>query len=490
MKKIISKLIKDAGTKNVLILGDIMLDEYIFGTVSRISPEAPVPVVKRDRSEWCLGGAANVVANCKHIGLNVSLVGIINASDEAGKKVTEWLNNIRIPLNGLVFSQMRPTTNKVRIIAGNQQCVRLDKEDSSVLSDKELKEIIYKFEKNCKPNSVILLSDYAKGVVNESVVSHVISFAKKNNCIVIVDPKGMKFDKYKSVNCIKPNLSEFKQMLCYFELSQDDDVIVESGREVCRLLGLDKLIITMGEKGIHYISIDEDVFLPAYKKEVYNLSGAGDTVISFLALCFSHDLSISDTLRLSNKAASITISHVKTYAVSLEELLDQGESHEKKIYHDWARLKIELDWLRLDEKLVVFTNGCFDLLHSGHVFLLNEAKKRGAILVVGLNSDESIKRLNKGLERPINNLEERCGVIASLGVVDFVTVFDQDTPKKIIEYLRPNILVKGGDYAKEQVVGYDYMMRTGGEVYIVNLVPEKSTTKTIKKVIKMELLSV
>jgi len=476
MKKIINQL-KAAGTKEILVIGDVMLDEYVFGAVNRISPEAPVPVLKEEDRSWCLGGAANVAANCKHIGLNVHLIGLIGDNDRSGNIVFSMLKESNIPTTGMIKSAERVTTCKRRVMAKNHQMLRIDTESDRTISGAEFLEISSRIDMLCKPGMVILISDYAKGLVSKELIAYVISKARANQCTVMVDPKGPDFSKYYDVDYLKPNLKEFTQMVNFFNLPQQNSFI-ENGKRICKELRLRGLIITLGDKGIHFFSQDQDMLCPAVKREVYDLTGAGDTVFAFLALGIVHGLDMNNCLLLANKAASVAISHLKTYAVSLDELIDRHLEPSEKVFYDWASLKIELDWQRLDGKKVILTNGCFDILHSGHVHTLKEAKKLGDILVVALNTDDSIKKL-KGPSRPVNDLAERATMMAAIGVVDFVVPFDQDTPQALIEYLRPDVLVKGGDYKPETIVGYDFVTSYGGRVEIIDFVSGRSTTNLI-----------
>lgn len=478
MKKMIMQL-RAGGSKNVLIVGDVMLDEYFFGSVSRISPEAPVPVLKGEHTDWSLGGAANVAANCKHIGFDVALVGVIGQQDYEGEKILEMLSGLKISTAGIIKSSMRPTTCKKRFLAKNHQMLRMDSESSNDLTAKEFTDVVAAIDRLLKPSSMILISDYAKGMVSQELMNYILDKAKKLNCIVMVDPKGPNFIKYAGVDYIKPNAKEFGQIVDFFKLPADQS-LEENGRKICELLTVKGLIVTMGEKGIVYIDRQQMIFSPAYKREVYDLTGAGDTVFAFLALGLANNFALSECMRLANHAASVAVSHLKTYAVSLEELVDHLMEPAEKIYNDWASLKIELDWLRAEGKRVVFTNGCFDILHPGHISTLKEAKKHGDILVVGLNADESIRRL-KGPLRPINNLGYRATMMSAIGLVDFVVSFDQDTPQALIEYLRPDALVKGGDYKKEDIVGYDFITSYGGSVHVIDYLAGVSTTAIIKK---------
>ncbi len=488
MKQIIKDL-KNCGTKEIIVIGDVMLDEYWFGSVVRISPEAPVPVLQQTNKEWCLGGAANVAANCKHIGCNVSLIGVIGANDDEGNRLLTMVRDIGIDTTGLVKSTYRATTCKKRMMVKGHQLLRVDSECEQSLNAHELNELLSRIDARLVPGVTVVISDYAKGVVSGDVLAHIIKKSKTLGCLLLVDPKGTNFNKYAGVHYIKPNLKEFNQMVVSFNLPSDNSLI-ENGQKICKILSLRGLFVTLGERGIQYISEDESYYCSVFKREVYDLTGAGDTVLAFLAFTLSNGVSIEHCLQIANCAAAVAVSHLKTYAVSLDELIDRKSDSGEKIFYDWMHLKIELDWLRRGGKRVVFTNGCFDLLHSGHIHLLKEAKRLGDILVVALNSDESVRSLGKGPGRPINQLEERAILIAALGVVDFVVSFDQGTPKQLIEYLSPDILVKGGDYTVESVVGYDYVNSLGGNVMVVDYVPGRSTTSMVKKIEKLQELTI
>lgn len=480
MISIIKKL-KMVDAKNVLIIGDVMLDEYFFGTVSRISPEAPVPIVKREKVEWSLGGAANVAANCKAIGFNVDLIGLINESDKAGQKLISLLRDKDISSFGLVSTNKRHTTCKNRIMSGNHQLMRLDIEQSFSVSLEEEKNIIKKIHDLIKKDSIILVSDYSKGTISESIFKEIIKVAKEKNCLILVDPKGPDLGKYFCANYLKPNANEFKELIKFFKLEQQDSII-NNGRKICECLKLDGLIITLGSKGLQFISKTDSIFIPANKKEVYDLTGAGDTVFSFLCLGFAHGLPIEQTLKLANLAASIAVSHLKTYSVSLDEVLNEFKEENKSI-NDWSELKIKLDSLKKQGKKIVFTNGSFDILHTGHIYSLQEAKKQGDVLLVALNTDDSVKRY-KGKSRPINSLSDRAKLIEAIEVVDFVTSFDQDTPAELIKYLCPDVLVKGGDYKIDQIAGGEFVISRGGRVHIVNYQKGYSTTNLVESMKK------
>lgn len=482
MKNLITK-IKNSTLKKIIVIGDIMLDEYVFGSVSRISPEAPVLVVKEEKKEWSLGGAANVVLNCKNVGCQVDLIGIINSADIIGKKVLTILAQNGISASNLVQSDDRVTTCKKRVLNNNHQLLRIDVEDDKDLTEREYISLLENISKSIMPDSIILISDYAKGVINKNLLKKIIDLAQKNNCKILVDPKGSNFEKYHGVDFIKPNYKEYTLILDYLGLSLNDS-IVKNGRIICEKLSIKGLIVTLGEKGLHFVSNDEDCFIPALKHDVYDLTGAGDTAFAFLALGFAANLNINDSLKMANTAAGIAVSHLKTYAVRLDDLVDKNIFSDKKIFYDWTKLKIELDWLKGSGKKIVFTNGCFDLLHSGHLHVLNQAKSKGDVLVVAINTDESVKRY-KGDARPIKTLQERLNIMAAFGMVDFVVIFDEDTPKELIKYLNPDVLVKGGDYSKDNIAGADYVLSNGGSVEIVDLQPDRSTSNLVSAIQKI-----
>jgi D-beta-D-heptose 7-phosphate kinase/D-beta-D-heptose 1-phosphate adenosyltransferase len=483
MKEIINSL-KCYHKRDVLILGDVILDEYLFGNVERVSSEAPIPVVNEQSYEYCLGGAGNAALNCFNIGLNTIFVSVIGKGDFAGRKVLSLLKNSNMLTAGLIESPERKTTLKKRVVVKNQQLICIDSESRNPLSEKELSLVTDKFDSLIKPGMLVLISDYDRGCITPELLQYVVLKAKALGCTLLVDPSGPDYFKYRGVNYIKPNLKEISEMISSFDLNEQDGLEV-NGKHLCSLLDLDGVFVTLGEKGIKFISAEKVVSAPTQTKEIYGLAGAGDTVFAFIALGLSSNLTIETCLNLANKAAAIAISHVKTYVVSLDELLDRDMEYADKIYSDWAHLKIELDWQSRGKKKVVLTNGCFDILHAGHVHLLREAKKLGDILIVALNSDDSVKRLGKGAGRPINSLKDRAEVIAALGVVDFVVSFEQDTPEALLEYLKPDVFVKGGDYDAENMIGSDIVKRYGGKVKTINFLSGFSTTKIIKTIEKV-----
>lgn len=485
MKKIIEQLMR-SNKEKVLIIGDVMLDEYIFGEVDRISPEAPVPVVKHSKTERSLGGAANVALNCKKIGFEVQLLGVIG-NDKSGEVFLSLLRSNSLPTDNILISKDRATTTKKRIMSINQQLLRVDFEDNFLMLPMERAYIYLQLSMHIPNCKIILISDYAKGVIDEQMVEYIVGLARKHNCIVLVDPKGPLFNKYKGVDFIKPNFKEFKQMCEFFGLSKEKP-LVENARHICDSLNLKGLFITLGEKGMQYVSSSEAIFSPAVKKEVFDLTGAGDTVSAFLALGIINYLKIDECLKLANHAAAIAIGYLKNYAVGMEELFTARSVGSRKYIEDWILLKNEIQRLKDKNKKIIFTNGCFDLLHPGHVKYLQEAKNMGDILIVALNTDASIQRI-KGMHRPIQNLESRASIMEALESVDFVTTFDEDTPKSLIELIKPDILIKGGDYKVENIVGYEFVTSYGGKVIVVNFEQGHSTTNIVSKIKELNLSS-
>lgn len=491
MKEIINQL-KLFKKKEVLVIGDVMVDEYVVGNVERISSEAPIPVVKEVSHDYCIGGAGNVAANCVEIGFKATIISIINDSDFAGQKILSLLKNSKMPISGIIKSKSRKTTHKKRIVSKNQQLLCLDSEDVKPLSKSELKLACEKIDLLMKPSMVILISDYDRGFITPEFVEYIIKKASILKCLVMVDPSGPDYLKYKGADYIKPNLKEFNEILSFLNLNVSNDII-KNGLEVCKKIQCKGLFVTMGERGIQYISPELRLNSPTQAKEIYGLAGAGDTVFAYLALCVSCNLPFDISLMIANKAAAIAVSHVRTYTVGLDELINKEIEFSEKIFTEWPHLKIELDWQSLGKKKVVFTSGCFDILHAGHVYLLKEAKKLGDILVVGINSDESIKRLGKGSGRPVNVFENRANIVAALGMVDFVVKFDQSSPKELLEYLRPDVFVKGGDYVasknskndelfKNFIDECDVVKKYGGAIKMIELIPDLSTTNIIKKI--------
>ena len=461
----------------ILVVGDIMLDKYSIGDSSRVSPEAPVPVVKVKKEKFVLGGAANVAHNTAKLGAETYLVGFIG-DDEGGNKIKNILKKEKIK-NHLVQSENSPTTTKSRIISRNQQMIRIDYEDINVLHPYNL--LIDKYKNAINLVDIVLISDYGKGTLKQ--IELLIEIANKKDIPVLVDPKGNNFNKYKNATLIKPNLREFENISgkCI-----DIKMLENSGKKLRRDLNLEALVITRGEKGISLIENDNSItHISTNAVDVFDVTGAGDTVLAILGLVLGLKQSFKMALKIANIAAGIVVGKLGTSAVSLEEINYILNSNDNEITSKIVELKKLKSILKIEKnksKKIVMTNGCFDILHLGHIDYLQKAKQFGDLLIVAINDDNSISRL-KGKGRPINNLEERTKLLAALECINYVIVFSEDTPKKLYCEIMPDVLVKGSDYEGKFISGAEEVKESGGEVKLVDLLPGYSTTNSIEKII-------
>jgi len=469
---------KKLDKKNILVIGDIMLDTYFTGEIKRISPEAPVPVFHKIDERSVPGGAANVAVNLVSAGQNVSIISIIG-KDERGKKLIELINDQAIHIE-YIFASERKTTEKVRFLANNhQQVIRLDEEDTFELTEAEKVIILEKLREVIKETDLIILSDYLKGLLTYSVTQEIIKIAKEYHIPVIADVKGVEAEKYKGVTLIKPNKKELHD-LTGWKVSTREDVIAAS--EQLRLKCEAKYVLTtLGAEGMILVGDGESYVLPSIKQEVFDVTGAGDTAISYLAACIASGYTIREAVYIANIAAGIQVSKIGTSSVSWLEIQDKisvlDGSHQKIINNEDAKEYRSKD----KDKRVVFTNGCFDILHIGHVRYLKKAKELGDLLIIGLNSDQSVKRL-KGNDRPINQEADRAEMLAAFDFVDHVIIFDDDTPLELIKMIQPDILVKGGDYKNEYVIGTHEVEERGGKLILLPFVEGKSTSSIIEKI--------
>lgn len=458
----------------ILVLGDVMLDRYWVGGVSRISPEAPVPVVNVADTEERLGAAANVALNITNLGAKAELHGLIG-QDDNGATLEQKLDAHRI-VNSLSKTHLAPTITKLRIISASQQLLRLDFEDK--YSSGETPAILSRFANSLPNNQAVILSDYAKGTLSQA--QDFIAAARAENVAVLVDPKGTDFSKYRGATIITPNFSEFEAVVgpC-----RDENDILAKGEALRAELELDALLITRSEKGMTLIEKDKpSLHIPTRAREVFDVTGAGDTVISVLALGVASGHSLPDAVQLANLAAGIVIGKQGTATTNLAELYEavhQSNAEKGAVTAEQAQFAIQQAQQKGEN--VVMTNGCFDILHAGHVAYLNEAKKLGDRLIVAVNSDASVKKL-KGEGRPINSVAERMAVLAALAAVDWVVEFDDDTPLSLIEQFLPDVLVKGGDYTIETIVGADTVLNNGGEVKTLQFVEGVSTTAIVNQI--------
>ena len=477
----------------ILVVGDLMLDRYILGEVERISPEAPVPVLRHAQRYERPGGAANVAMNLAGLGCQAFLAGFWGADGERDE-LASLLDQARVDTTGVVTSSL-PTISKTRIVARTQQLLRLDVESQSPIPAEELSRLEARATELVTKVHAVILSDYAKGALTTDLCASILRAARSAGVPVLVDPKTRNFSKYSGATTVCPNLQELAQATGV--PAHDTDRLLAAARAQMIEHDFRFLTVTMSEKGIRILSRDTaangqpeaDFYSPARAREVFDVSGAGDTVIATLAAALAGGLHIHTAVELANLAAGIVVGKVGTVPIAQHELVSALTpstglaSTEKMLDLPGAERRVA-EW-RASGETVVFTNGCFDLLHVGHITLLEECRRFGSKLVLGLNSDASVRRL-KGASRPIVGERERARVMAALASVDVVVLFDEDTPLELIRALKPNVLVKGGDYRVETVVGHQEVLASGGRVEIVPTVEGFSTTSLVSRMLAPE----
>lgn len=503
---------------NILVIGDLILDHYIWGKCERISPEAPVQVIEVAKETLNLGGACNVASNLIALDCNVFICGMAGV-DKAGEDLKNKLESLHINTQGIHFSKNRPTTQKSRIIASHQQVVRVDREDKSLI-DKEAEQFILESAKKLIKHSkihCIVLSDYQKGVLSQNLTQSLIQLACDSKLKILIDPKGKDYSKYQGATLLTPNKKEATEATG-IQIKDDSSLLLalQKLKEICHL---EYSLITLSEDGIGILK-DGLHKIPTIAKEVFDVTGAGDTVIAALAFMLAKEEDILSSLHFANAAAAVVVGKVGSATANKQEILNYlRDNHlldslskeipkilntnlaDSKFLPHLQRISQKQKPMALDSKFVksndfalfleflqtlksqdfktIFTNGCFDILHFGHISYLNKARELGDLLIIGLNSDSSIKRL-KGDERPINSQEDRAALLCALECVDFVIIFDEDTPLNLISQIKPDILVKGADYANKKIVGSDLVK----EVHLIEFIEGKSTSATIKKIKK------
>ena len=459
----------------VLVVGDIMLDRYWYGPTQRISPEAPVPVVKIQQDEDRPGGAANVALNIASLNGKVTLAGI-TGEDEASSTLKTHLSAMNIDCQFLQ-SSTHPTITKLRVLSRNQQLLRLDFEESFAGIDKQ--PLIEQTKALVANHDLLLLSDYDKGTLSD--VQALIKAANKHNVPVLVDPKGTDFARYRGATLITPNLSEFEAVVGHCKTEAE---IVSKGQALLKELDLTAMLVTRSEQGMTLLRHGHEEFhLPTQAREVYDVTGAGDTVIATLALAIAANADVTQASALANIAAGIVVGKLGTSTVSEAELsaeLTSGQESGFGVLSE-EQLKIAVELAQARGENIIMTNGCFDILHAGHVSYLNTAKTLGSRLIVAVNNDASVTRL-KGVGRPVNPVDRRMAVLAGLGAVDWVVPFSEDTPQRLIANILPNTLVKGGDYKVEDIAGGAEVIAAGGDVKVLNFEDGISTTKIINAI--------
>ena len=464
----------------VLVVGDIMLDRYYHGETSRISPEAPVAVVNVEGQEDRPGGAGNVALNLAALGAAATLMGVVGR-DPTADSLRERLAAAGVRCD-FFESSKKPTITKLRVISKHQQLLRLDFEKEFDVSDTS--GIADSVEEKLLNSQILVLSDYSKGTLRAP--ADLIAIARRLKVPVIVDPKGKDFEKYRGATLITPNLPEFEAVV---GVCKTEEELVDKGHNLMSSLQLESILITRGENGMTLLRSDaSELHLPAKAQEVYDVTGAGDTVVAVLAAVLAvaktlSQQSLADATRIANLAAGLAVGKLGTAAISGPELRRavRDEQNSGKGVMSAAQLEATVRDAKADGERIVFTNGCFDVIHAGHVGYLTEARQLGDRLVVAINDDLSVARL-KGSGRPINPVDRRMAVLAGLEAVDWVVSFDSDTPESLLKELRPDVLVKGGDYAIEGVVGGDFVKSYGGDVKVLNFIDDCSTSAIVDKI--------
>lgn len=464
---------------NILVVGDLMIDHYLWGSCNRISPEAPVQIVDINKETSRLGGAGNVVNNLLSLGSNVKIYSVLG-KDEIALEIENKLSK-----NGVNFyiskDKNRKSSKKSRIIASHSQVVRFDKESKNDISKKDSKKLLKELQKDISNFDVIILSDYQKGVLTSFLTKEIIKIANRAKVKVLVDPKGKDFSKYKGSYLLTPNKKEAE--LSTGITIKDDKSLKKLLKHLKKEVSLDNSLVTLSENGIAFLKDKKLHKKPTVAREVYDVTGAGDTVISALAYSLAINYSLEDSIEFANLAAGVVVAKLGAATVTLEEIkeykttLSSDKSIDSSI-KSFNEIKTLVDSLKKENKKIVFTNGCFDILHKGHVSYLDVSKSYGDVLILGLNSDLSVKKL-KGKNRPINNEYDRAFILAALQSVDYVVIFNEDTPYELIKKIKPDILVKGADYEGKKIVGSDMVKETK----LVTFVDGKSTTNTISKIL-------
>jgi D-beta-D-heptose 7-phosphate kinase/D-beta-D-heptose 1-phosphate adenosyltransferase len=462
-----------------LVIGDLMLDRYLWGKVERVSPEAPVPVVLLDKENSRPGGAANVAANVAGLGLPCRLLGCVG-DDDAGKQLVAAVAESGVETGAIVRLPHRPTITKTRIVGGHQQMLRVDRESSAAFNADELQQLEAAIRQAMQAApAIVILSDYAKGVLHPEICQLTIKLAKAANIPVLVDPKGRDYSKYRGATALTPNRRETSEACGGVA---DIDALLDAADALRQELALEFFAVTRSEEGISLIEQGQRLHIPAMARQVFDVSGAGDTVIATLAAGMVAGLNHHDALHLANVAAGIVVGQVGTVPIGRDELLSklavENVREQADKVCDLLHLSARVAGWRASGQRIVFTNGCFDLLHAGHVTYLEAARKLGDRLIVGLNTDRSVSAL-KGPTRPVIHEQDRARVMAALEAVDAIILFDEDTPLALIQAVRPDVLVKGDDYTLEQVVGGAEVNAWGGQVLLVPLVPGRSTSNIV-----------
>lgn len=466
----------------ICVVGDLVLDEYVHGDVSRISPEAPVPVLRHKCRTQTVGGAGNVAANIVSLGGEVRLIGL-SGKDEQRGRLLSLCEEYGIPLDGIIASDNRCTTLKTRFLSSAQQVLRYDIEDTDHLDAWEFKETLARTEEAIQASDCVVLSDYGKGIFSGDFPQKVIEVCRRKGVSAVVDPKGNDYRKYQGATVITPNRKELREATG-LQVDTDEQVVL-AARKLIGELDIDFILATRSEQGMSVVTATEEYHIRTVAQEVFDVSGAGDTVVAAMAVGLSKGIPNFEVAVIANAAGGLSVSRQGTTRISAAELQaslinDTRLKISAPKFLGWDQtLDIVNDW-RAHHLKVGFTNGCFDILHAGHTSSLNAAKAQCDRLVLGLNADASVARL-KGPSRPVNPAEDRAEVLSALQAVDAIVLFEEDTPLELIRHLQPDMLFKGADYSIETVVGADVVLANGGKVVLLELLDGRSTTSTLQK---------
>jgi len=466
--------------RRVLVAGDVILDRYVWGDVERTSPEAPVPVVRLRDQTSLLGGAANVIANLAALGARPSLVGAVGHDAEAGE-LRQLLRGLGVGAGGLVVDRGRPTTVKTRVMSMGQQLLRLDREQAAVFPPPLARRLIGRFEKALPAAEAVILSDYDKGVLSPALCREMIALARRGKKLLIVDPKGTDYRKYRGATVLKPNEKE-TQAATGIPIRSEES-LAQAARALLRTVGAQAIVVTRGGLGVSVFERSKPpAHISAQARSVYDVTGAGDSFVAAMSLSLAAGAAVAEAAQIGNAASSIVVGKLGAATTEPTELLrslDPGRGAHK--LRSASQLRSEIEALRAAQKRVAFTNGCFDLLHLGHIKFLEHARQLGDALIVALNSDRSVRAI-KGPPRPVLGEQERASILASLDAVDYVVIFDETTPERLLELLRPDILVKGKDLKPEEVVGREIVESYGGRVVRLPLLGEMTTDAMVERI--------
>ena len=469
----------DLQNKNpkILVVGDLIVDHYLWGSCERISPEAPVQIIKVDNESMLLGGAGNVVNNLKTLGAKVDVISVIGGC-KTSLELKKLLLEINISTDYLIFQKNRISSKKSRVIAEQQQVVRYDLESTDEINNNSQMAIIKTFKSIINVYDIILLSDYGKGVLTYDLTQSLISIASQYGKKLLIDPKGLDYSKYKGAYLLTPNKKEASEATnISISDSQSLTKALQNLKEQCNLK---VSLITLSEQGIALFDNELRIY-PTASREVFDVTGAGDTVLASLGFALSCNKNIDAAIKFANLASGVVVGKIGSATTSINEIIEYESSLNKSNSGEhiktWSEISTIVSELKSKRKKIVFTNGCFDILHIGHIKYLEEAKNCGDILILGLNSDKSVQKL-KGENRPINTESDRAYILASLEVVDYLVIFQEDTPFELINLIKPDVLIKGGDYEGKQVVGQNIAK----ELKLIKFVDGKSTSNTIKRI--------